>query len=110
VNPSAPELRRKLNRVAMVVGLVSFPYWLICAFLLNALGSIASLTELHPVVALLVIFTGVFILLFPSWWVSDLMRKRLGLVCGTCGAWLSFHKNLHGECFRGHAQRSKNVA
>jgi peptidoglycan/LPS O-acetylase OafA/YrhL len=110
MNTSPQELRRKLNRVATVVGLVSFPYWLVCVLLLDALSSNVSLTELHPVVAFLVIFAGVFVLMFPAWWVSDLMRKRLSLVCGTCGAWLSFRNKLQGECHRGHAQQSKDVA
>ena len=107
---SSKELRQKLNRVARMVGLFSLVQFVVFGLLLTALTPYVSLEELPPVVALVVIFAGVFALLFPVWWVSDRMRRRLGLVCGTCGAWLSFRNSEHGECHRGHHQQHSKDA
>ena len=102
--------RRNLNRVERVVGIVGLIYLVVCGFVLAVLSPYVSLTELHPVIAFVVIFAGVFGLTFPIWWVSDRLRRQRGLVCGTCGAWLSFRNSEHGECHRGHQQHSKNAA
>jgi hypothetical protein len=107
---ATPEQRRKLNRVVLWVGLFGLPYFFVYLVLLGVLARRFSLTELHPLVAFVATFTGVSLFFFPVWWLSHRLRRRYGLVCETCGAWLSFRRSERGECHRGHAQTLHEAA
>ena len=99
-----PSLRRNLNRVAFWVGLVGTLYFILCAFLLGLIARRVSIPDVHPVLGGVGAFVGVSIYFLPLWWLSDRLRRQYGLVCETCGAWLSFRRSERGECHRGHQQ------
>ena len=100
MNTVTPEQCRKFNRTMNVVGLFGLIYFALCVFLFDLAGRHFDITKLHPVLAVGLIFAGVSIFFVPFWWVCNRLRRRFGLVCTTCGAWLSFRKSAAGECHR----------
>ena len=106
----APANRRGLNQVALRVGLFGILYFVICVFVLATIARRVSIPDVHPVLGGVAVFIGAFVYFLPLWWLSDRLRRRYGLVCETCGAWLSFRRSERGECHRGHHKHSNDAA
>jgi hypothetical protein len=87
---------RKFNRTMTLWGL---PYSMLGMWILATIWNAIIPPQPASPFEVILFLVGVFVLvLLPLWWMSHYLRKRYGLICPTCGRWLSIRRENRVRC------------